>query len=68
MVADALQPGIFDVAIARAGYPYLEAEPADPVDIKLQQALAAGDVMSSQVGASAFRKARGNWARHCACL
>ncbi|GIL75405.1 hypothetical protein Vretifemale_5203 [Volvox reticuliferus] len=49
-VADLLTPvGIFDLAIQRAGYPYLEAELTDLTDIKLQYALTAGDVMSSQL-------------------
>lgn len=37
MLADALSPGIFDVAVRRSGYPYLEAEPSQLDDIKLQQ-------------------------------
>ncbi len=45
-MADSLTTGIFDVAIERQGYPYLAAEPSDLTDIKLQQALVAGDVMS----------------------
>ncbi|KXZ49316.1 hypothetical protein GPECTOR_22g910 [Gonium pectorale] len=50
MVADALVPrGIFDVAIERAGYPYLEAEPSQLTDVKLQHALSAGDVMTSKL-------------------
>ncbi|KAG2500647.1 hypothetical protein HYH03_001414 [Edaphochlamys debaryana] len=47
LVADLLAPvGIFDLAIQRAGYPYLPSEPTDLADIKLQHALQAGDVMS----------------------
>ncbi|GLC73545.1 hypothetical protein PLESTF_001389800 [Pleodorina starrii] len=49
-VADLLTPvGIFDVAIQRAGYPYLAAEPPELTDIKMQHALTAGDVMSANL-------------------
>lgn len=37
IVADLLNRSIFDLAIERAGYPYLPAEPRELDDIKLQQ-------------------------------
>ncbi len=37
IVADLINRSIFDLAIERAGYPYLPAEPRELDDIKLQQ-------------------------------